>query len=178
MKKPQLFLTSILIILTNFALFSQTTINSRVGVVILEGLTMTETSQMHFGAMTIPSSPTEVILSTTKTRNATSPSAISLVDQAPYASNAIYSVAGSPNGTYSINLPEEGTVTISNGTSEDDILVDSFTSRPSSTGSDSSSGNLNGFGEDSFSVGATLRLNANQHSGVYSGSYNISINYN
>jgi len=156
---------------------SQNTVNTHVGVVILQPILIKETAPLHFGAMSIPETQTDVILSTTKVRSATSPSGISLVDQPPFSSNATYTVAGSANATYAIDLPS-GAVTLSNGSASNNITVINFKARSSSSNVDGPSGTLSSSGEDSFSVGATLQLASSQPSGTYTGAFTVTINYN
>jgi hypothetical protein len=157
---------------------SQATTNTEVGAVILQALTIQEKTPLHFGAMSIPSSATDVVLSTNTTRTATSPGSINLVDQAPFTTNATYTIAGSADATYAIILPEDGIVTLSNGSPGNDMSVVGFTARSSSSDKDSPTGTLSSSGLDSFAVGATLKLGDSQPSGVYIGSFNITINYN
>jgi hypothetical protein len=156
----------------------QATQNTSIGCVILQGLTIKESTPMHFGTMSIPTAPTDIILSTNTTRTATSPSSINLVDQPPYSSVATYTVAGSSDATYAIVLPPDGTVTLSNGSPANDMSVVNFTARSSLASVDSPTGTLSSSGEDKFVVGATLKLGESQPSGVYTGSFNITINYN
>lgn len=72
-------------------------------------------------------------------------------------------------GNYSITLPSSP-VTLSN-TAGESMTVDSFID------SENGSGSLSVGGNGSFTVGATLNVGANQPSGGYSGSFDVTVEY-
>ena len=83
-------------------------------------------------------------------------------------SAADFDVTGTSGATYSLTLP--GSANITSGANT--MLVDTFTS--SLTGG---TGTLTG-GSDSFQIGATLNVGANQAAGAYTGSFNVTVEYN
>lgn len=83
---------------------------------------------------------------------------------------AQFAVSGDPNRTYSISLPADGTVALASGTNS--MAVNTFTSSPSLTGT------LSAGGTQTVSVGATLSVGSNQATGSYSGSFDVTVNYN
>ncbi|MBC7866297.1 MAG: DUF4402 domain-containing protein [Gloeobacteraceae cyanobacterium ES-bin-316] len=145
------------------------TVNTAVGANVLTAITLTENSQMHFGTMTVPTTVATVILSTAGAR--TNTGTINLLAQAPLAVAAAYTVAGEPDATYAITLPTS--TSISNG-GGGNMIVNSFTcSYPLLVGQ------LSGFsGEDNFTLGATLNLASSQATGIYAGTFNVSVAYN
>jgi len=157
-------------------LMAQSLALTSVGAEIVKGITITETSPLQFGTMTIPSAPEEVILTTSNIRLASSPANIELLAQSPVSQNASYTVAGSDGASYVIMLPPNGTVTITNGAQHMDIV--DFISHPASTGADGTIGHLDASGMDTFKVGATLKLVNDQAFGTYTGTFSISVNYN
>jgi len=173
-----LLILILLIVLTGSSttIIAQNATSTNAEVKIVKGLTIKETSALHFGTMSIPSAPVNVILTTANIRKASSPTDITLVTQSPVSENAVYSVSGSDAATYAISLPVNGTVTISNGSQQMDIV--DFVARPLSTGADGTTGIMNASGIDSFTVGATLKLGNNQAFGTYTGTFVISVNYN
>ncbi|MCI5043249.1 MAG: DUF4402 domain-containing protein [Aquisalinus sp.] len=78
---------------------------------------------------------------------------------------AQFNVTGEPNRSYTIQLPD--TIQISNGS--ETMTVDSFTGSKAA-------GTL-ASGTDSFSVGGTLEVAANQASGEYTGTFVVSVEY-
>ena len=82
-----------------------------------------------------------------------------------------WEVTGVPNAPYTVTLPANNTVTVTNGT--ENMIVTSFNR---TSGSNDLS--LDGAGVGRFNVGATLLVNANQPAGDYTGTFNVSVNYN
>jgi Domain of unknown function (DUF4402) len=145
------------------------TVTTTVGAKIVEAITLAETSPMHFGTMTSPSSAATVVLDATGAR--TSTGLISLLAQAPVATAAAYSVTGAADATYSITLP--ASTIISNGVPANNMTVDAFTcSYPAFVGT------LSAFSSDVFSLGATLNLVNAQASGTYAGTFDVTVAYN
>lgn len=94
---------------------------------------------------------------------------VTLVPSGPGAA-AQFSVSGDPNLTYAIGLPINGAVSLSSGANN--MAVNNFTSTPGPTGM------LGGGGTQALSVGATLSVGAGQPPGNYTGSFNVSVDYN
>ena len=147
------------------------------GAKIVQALTLTEASPLHFGTMAIPTGATNVSVSTTNVRTASVPGNITLLAQIPVNTTASYNVTGSAAATYAITLP--GSTIISNGTPANNMTVNGFLARTASAGVDGLTGTLNiTTGLDSFTVGATLGLANAQPAGVYAGTFSVTIAYN
>ncbi len=86
---------------------------------------------------------------------------------------ATFSVTGEGTLTYAITLPSNGTVTITTGTATtpETMAVGTFTSDPSGTGALTA-------GAQTLGVGATITTVASQVAGSYTGSFNVSVDYN
>lgn len=175
MKKNLIILAVILLAGFSARLMAQpvgTSQPTTAGAKIVTALTLTETSALHFGTMTIPSSAATVLVSTAGVRTVGS-GTVTLLSQAPVATNAAYSVAGSVDATYAINLPSSATIT----SGSNNMTVDNFVAL-SATVPSATTGKLNGSGADTFSVGARLNLASGQAAGVYAGSFNVTVAYN
>ena len=83
-------------------------------------------------------------------------------------SAAKFKVKGDKNFSYSVSLP--GSVTLTNSGNQA-IIVNNFTSEPPGSGVVSNNGN------STLWVGATLNIGVNQNAGNYSGSYDVTVNY-
>ncbi|MHB1053868.1 MAG: DUF4402 domain-containing protein [Thiobacillus sp.] len=83
---------------------------------------------------------------------------------------AQFAVSGDANVTYAISFPADGTVSLASGTNS--MAVNTFTSSPSPTGT------LSAGGAQTLSVGATLSVGSNQAIGSYSGTFDVTVNYN
>ena len=81
-----------------------------------------------------------------------------------------FSVTGDPSRTYALSLPANGIVLMTSGASS--MAVNNF------TGSPALSGQLSIGGTQSVSVGATLSVGSHQPHGSYSGTFDVTVNYN
>lgn len=175
MKKQMMIMAAIIFMAgLSLTVSAQTTENTDAGAKIVEALTLTENAALHFGTMTVPSGDVEVELSTAGSLTASVPANITLLSQTPIAQNAAYTVGGTIGSTYVITLPA-GAIQILNGAHSMDVF--DFTAKTTSLG-DGTSGDLGTTGSDTFVVGATLELTSGQEPGVYSGNFNVSVNYN
>lgn len=92
-----------------------------------------------------------------------------LVTQGATGAAAQFAVTGTADATYAITLPANDTVTLSDGSHT--MAVNNFTSTPSGAGT------LTG-GSQVLRVGATLTAGNVQAPGSYTGSFNVSVQYN
>jgi hypothetical protein len=136
------------------------------GANIVAPLTLTETSDMHFGTLSVNNSPGAVVLSPGNVR--TSTGGVSLSSATPTHRVAAYSVTGQGTLSYVITLPTS--VTIQQGPNS--MVVNNFT-----TNKAGNIGTLSA-GVDSFNLGATLQVSASQATGEYSGTFNVIVSYN
>jgi Domain of unknown function (DUF4402) len=77
-------------------------------------------------------------------------------------------ITGTPSATYHVTLP--GSITLT-GPSAATLTVDTFTSASTPTLA------LNGSGNGSLTVGATVHISPGQTSGAYTGSFNVNVAY-
>lgn len=83
--------------------------------------------------------------------------------------SAQFTVTGIPLFTYAITLPGSAVLTSGGNT----MTVNTFTSNPSGTGQLQVI-----LGSQILTVGATLNVGANQASGTYTGTFNVTVVYN
>lgn len=108
-----------------------------------------------------------VAMATTGTR--TAGGAVALFSQGSTSNAASFAVTGEGAYTYAITLPADGAVTLSSG--GNNMAVNSFISNPSGTGTLTA-------GAQTLLVGATLTVGNAQAPGSYSGSFNVTVDYN
>jgi len=174
-KTSTIFSVIALMMVFSSTLLAQTIIeNTTAGAKVGKELAITETAALHFGTMTIPTGAVNVVLSTVNVRTASIPARITLLSQAPVCQNAAYTVYGGKNEHYDIALPANNVVTIVSGPNH--MHVDSFTARTASQGN-GTTGKLSALGIDSFVIGATLKLMNGQPSGLYTGTFDVTVNY-
>ncbi|MEW6046951.1 MAG: DUF4402 domain-containing protein [Bacillota bacterium] len=82
---------------------------------------------------------------------------------------ASFTVSGEPGYSYTVTLPLSAT--LASGTNS--MVVDTFTSSLDPDGV----GTLDANGNGTFTVGATLHVDAGQAPGTYSGSFDVSVDY-
>lgn len=86
-------------------------------------------------------------------------------------SAADFTVSGQANYTYAITLPSSTTLSDGEATPTT-MTVNTFTSSPSATGT------LSSTGSQALTVGATLQVGANQRADGYTGTFNVTVEYN
>lgn len=134
---------------------------------IMEAITITTTAQLDFGSIIIGDADVPATVN---------PDGSVICDPSlectGTTSPAAFDVSGSPDATYSITLP--GTVTIDNSADggADSMDIGLFESDPDTTGT------LDGSGAQTLNVGATLTVGNPQESGAYTGSFQVSVDYN
>ncbi len=149
------------------------------GAVLITAMTLTETAPLHFGSnvLTDALGGTVVLPSNSTTRQYTGGVATSAAT--PVATNAAYNVTGTGLETYSVTLPATTTVThttVATGVYTMDITL--MKARFNGAGADATASTLAANGTDSFTLGGTLTVKANQVGGIYSGTFDVTVDYN
>ena len=130
---------------------------------ILTPIAIAKLTDLNFGTLVSGPAPGTVIVDPAGTRTASG--GVSLVSSSPTA--AQFNVTGQGSTAYTIAVP--GSISITNGT--DTMVVNTFTSNPSGTGT------LSALGAQQLNVGATLNVAASQASGNYTGTFNVTVAY-
>jgi hypothetical protein len=173
--KKVLVLLTIVVMITGYStkVMAQATENTAAAAKIVTPLSITETSSLHFGTLAIlAGSPGTCVLSTQGIRTQTG--GVNLSVQAPTASNAAYNVSGAINTTYAITLPS--TITVTSGAAN--MTINSLLARTASAGVNGLTGTLSASGTDNFTIGGTLNVAAGQVTGVYTGTFDVTVAYN
>jgi hypothetical protein len=124
----------------------------------------TGTNSMDFGDVAGDASVDTTVVLTTA--GATSSPDGAAVGGSPTAGD--FDVTGAGTLAYDITLPADGVVTLTGSGAP--MSVDSFTDSAGGTSSLTA-------GTDSFTVGATLTINSGQTAGLYTGTYDVTVNY-
>lgn len=168
MKK--LVLTLTLVVASSMFLVSdgtaaETTANATAEV--MTPIAIANTSDLAFGKFSALTGGT-VVIATDGTRTATSAVVLSTTNAGGVAS---FNITGDNNATYAITLPSTA-VNITHTDAITTMSVGSFVSDPSGTGL------LSAIGAQTLNVGGTLTVGSAQSTGVYSGSFSVSVEYN
>ncbi len=175
MKKQILLIAAVLITGLSATVMGQATGTTSAAANIVTPILIEETSPLHFGTMAALSGQAGTcILSTDGVRTQTG--GVNLSAQAPLASNAAFDVKGAVNTTYAITLPNTITVSLPGGKAT--MTIDKVLARTTSAASDGLTGTLSDKGEDSFTIGGTLNVKQSQMTGMYTGSFDVTVAYN
>ena len=157
-------------------IYSQATENTAAAAQIVTPLTISETASLHFGTMAVlAGTGGTCVLSTQGVRSQSG--GVNLSAQTPMASNAGYNVSGAVNTSYAITLPASITVTETVSSSAT-MIISNLEARTSSAGANGLTGTLSAGGTDSFTVGGTLNVASGQVTGLYTGSFDVTVAYN
>ncbi|MDX9862163.1 MAG: DUF4402 domain-containing protein [Rhodospirillales bacterium] len=146
---------------------AQTSASATTGasVTIAAPIAVTKTADLSFG-MVVPSATAgTVVVSAAGVRSVSG----GVSEFGGTVTAAAYSVTGYASNAYAIALPTTATLT---GPGSTTMTAGTFTHSAGSSPALDSSGN------GTFSVGATLSVGANQAAGAYSGTFDVSVNYN
>ena len=163
---------AIVVSLTMNYSYAQATASATATATIVTPISITKNIDMNFGNISVNSSGGTVILAPNGTRTNTGGVTLPIITGTVTA--AQFTVSGQGNYTYDITLPSSSVVLSSGANS---MNANSFTCSISTTAGSLSSGSP---GTQTFNVGATLTINANQAAGSYTTStpFNVTVNYN
>jgi hypothetical protein len=181
MKKNLLSLAAILSIgfFTNNleAQTSATVAATTAGAKLIQPMTLSETSPLHFGTINVLTGAAGTVLLPSSTTLRVPNGGVALSSVAPLATNAAYNVTGTKNVTYALTLPSTITVAETLIPSET-MTISLLKARFSGAGSDAITSTLSTTGTDSFTLGGTLTVAASQVAGIYAGTFPVTVDYN
>jgi hypothetical protein len=136
---------------------------------VITAIGISRTAHMNFGSVVAGGTAGTVLLTPSATPTRTSGGGTTL-GSATVVSAATFTVTGEPSNTYMIDIPQVP-LTIMNA-DLDEMTVEDFSSSPTPTGT------LDGTGNETLYVGGTLHVHANQATGVYNGTFTVTVTYN
>lgn len=174
---------AIVLILTAISsqLIAQTaaTKTSEAGAALVVAMSLTETAPMHFGTSSLVNNTGGTIILPSNSTVLNYSGGVAVSSATPAASNATYHVTGTALESYAVTLPASVTLThLGTGTGVNTMEITELTARFSGTNADAVTSTISAAGADSFTLGGTLQVGANQVAGVYAGTFNVSIDYN
>jgi hypothetical protein len=171
----------IILVLSGQLSAQSNSINAKAEAEIIKPLTIVDNSgltggtTLNFGAMTI--SVISGGTCTISTLNVRSYSGGVNGVSSSASSTASFSITGKPGADYAISIsPATVLVTRTGGT--ETMNINTLTVRPSLKAIDQLIGTLDASGNDTFTVGGTLQVTANQAEGVYDGTFSVTAAYN
>lgn len=135
---------------------------------IVTAISLTNTAALDFGsAVADAASQGTVEMGAGGTRTCTT---VTCVTQDP-GNAASFDVSGEANYSYDVTLPGSAITLTHDSNGTDTMSADTFAA------SNAGSGTLDGSGADTFTVGATLTVGAGQTAGGYTGTFDVSVDY-
>jgi spore coat protein U-like protein len=150
---------------------------------IVAPITITNTTDLNFGQISASSTFADVVIKpitgASGQRSSTNLKAIRGSASGSGFNHAIFNITGEPNYSYSITLPADGVVKLTKSEGTETMSLKEFkTNFVGSEGVAANQGTLTSAGLDTFNVGATLQVLANQKAGTYNGTYEVTVEYN
>jgi hypothetical protein len=163
------FALAIGLIAISASTFAQVSATATASATIITPITITKTTDLNFGNIAVNATPGTVVIDPAGTRTVTG--GCTLPTTVGTVAAAAFTVSGVATSTYSITLPA-GATTITSGANT--MTVDTWTSSPTPTGT------LDGTGNQTLSVGATLNVAGSQAAGTYTSAtpFTVTVNYN
>jgi spore coat protein U-like protein len=134
---------------------------------VMTPIAISKTADLRFGKFSALTGGT-VVISTAGARSVTGAVVPSATDVGGEGS---FSVTGDANATYAITLPGSATITHTVDNTKT-MSIGTFISNPSGTGT------LSGAGTQTLSVGGTLTVGNAQTVGSYTGTFDVTVEYN
>jgi hypothetical protein len=131
---------------------------------IVQAITISSTEDLSFGTIAPSAAGGNVVVDSADTRTTCAGGNFC----SGTVTSAAFEVSGEANYNYSITLPATNATLSSSGNT---MTVSSFTSSASATPA------LGATGTDTFKVGATLAVGGGQAAGTYTGTFDVSVDY-
>jgi hypothetical protein len=148
---------------------SSTISNIGVEAKVIAPITGINSNSLDFGTLTRSSSSGSVTIYFSESDVSISTSGgVSVLTSSTYSA-AFFEITGENNAQYTITLPADNDVKLTRAGGSEQMTVTGFNHNSDLMLSDT--------GADSFSVGATLNVGADQVAGEYSGSFNVTVLY-
>jgi hypothetical protein len=167
----KVFAIAALAIVSANSSFAQATATAAASATIITPITIVKTVDMNFGNVAVSASTAgTVVMSPAGVRSTGGAGGVTLPATPGTVAAASFTVSGQANYTYAITLPSTCTISSSGNT----MIVNTFTSTPSSTGT------LSSGGTQTLTVGATLNVASAQAAGLYTNATGVpvTVNYN
>ena len=149
------------------------------GAVLIVAMGLEQTAPLHFGSNVLTDALGGTIELPSNSTTRVYDGGVAISAATPVATNAAYNVTGTGLETYAVVLPATTTVThtsVATGVYTMDITL--MTARFYEAADDAITSTLAADGTDSFTLGGTLTVQADQVGGIYAGTFDVSVDYN
>lgn len=156
---------------------SSTVAATTAGAKLIQPMTLSETSPLHFGTINVLTGTGGTVLLPSSSLARVFSTGVASGVVAPLPTNAAYDVTGTKNVTYALTLPN--TITVAETlTPAQTMTISLLKARFSSAVADAVTSTLSATGTDSFTLGGTLTVASAQMPGIYAGTFAVSVDYN
>lgn len=146
---------------------NQASVTANATATIVKSISIEKIADLRFGKIIAASTAGQVAIQTDGTRTIASGDVV-LFNQESDHRAASFKTIGSPNATYDLSFP--ASVSLTGPTGSSPMTIEGFVH--------SATGTLSAAGEETFNVGATLNVGANQAAGEYTGTFSVTAAYN
>lgn len=146
---------------------NQASVSANATATIVKSISIEKNADLQFGKIIAGSTAGQVQIQTDGSRTIAAGDVV-LFNQGSDHQAAAFKTIGSPNATYSLSFPSS--VSLTGPTGSDPMTIEGFVH--------SATGTLSASGEETFNVGATLNVGANQAAGEYTGTFSVTAAYN
>jgi hypothetical protein len=146
---------------------NQASVSANATATIVKSISIEKNADLQFGKIIAGSTAGQVQIQTDGSRTIAAGDVV-LFNQGSDHQAAAFKTIGSPNATYSLSFPSS--VSLTGPTGSDPMTIEGFVH--------SATGTLSASGEETFNVGATLNVGANQAAGEYAGTFSVTAAYN
>ena len=140
---------------------------------VVQPISISKTLDLNFGKFMAGASLGTVVVSTANAQSVTG-GVTSSASLGASAKAATFTVTGEPSSSYAISYPNTTTLTGAGAP----LTLDTFTNAVDAGTVAAGVGTLPVAGSHTLSVGATAHVAASQVAGVYTGSFDVTVNYN
>ncbi|WP_129595552.1 DUF4402 domain-containing protein [Seramator thermalis] len=146
---------------------NQASVSANATATIVKSISIEKNADLQFGKIIAGSTAGQVQIQTDGSRTIAAGDVV-LFNQGSDHQAAAFKTIGSPNATYYLSFPSS--VSLTGPTGSDPMTIEGFVH--------SATGTLSASGEETFNVGATLNVGANQAAGEYAGTFSVTAAYN
>ena len=146
---------------------NQASVSANATATIVKSISIEKNADLQFGKIIAASTAGQVQIQTDGSRTIAAGNVV-LFNQGSDHQAAAFKTIGSPNATYSLSFPSS--VSLTGPTGSVPMTIEDFVH--------SAGGTLSASGEETFNVGATLNVGANQAAGEYAGTFSVTAAYN
>lgn len=166
--KTTIKILAVLVAMVGFSAASYAQSAADASVTIIAPLTIQKAGDLSFGNVAVGQTGGTVVITPAGSRSSTGDVQLSPANPGTITA-ASFNLTGQGTYGFSITLPADGTVTVSDGTNT--MALNSFTSNPSGSGALTA-------GAATIGVGATLVVAGGQPTGAYTGTFVVTVAYN